>query len=138
MRYLVLISDYDGTLASNGKVDEAAIAALERVRVSGRRAILATGRRLEELFAVFPRLDLFDYVVAENGALVYSPRTKETIALAKPPPKEFVERLRELGVEDIAVGQVIVATWVPHHLAVLQAIREFGLELLIVFNVSFR
>lgn len=134
MRYLVLVSDYDGTLASDGTVGEAAIAALERVRVSGRRAILVTGRRLEELLKVFPRVELFDYVVAENGALVYSPRTKETIALAKPPPDKFVERLSELGVEHIAVGQVIVATWVPHHPAVLEVIRELGLELLIVFN----
>lgn len=134
MRYLVLVSDYDGTLASNDKVGDPAIAALERVRASGRRAILVTGRRLDELHEVFPRIDLFDYVVAENGALVYSPRTKESIALATPPPAEFVERLRQLGVEHIAVGQVIVATWTPHHLAVLQAIQELGLELLIVFN----
>lgn len=134
MRYLVLVSDYDGTLASNGKVGELAMAALERVRVSGRRAILVTGRRLEELLAAFPRADLFDYLVVENGALVYSPRTKETIALANPPPKEFIERLSELGVEHMAVGQVIVATWVPYHQAVLEAIRELGLELLIVFN----
>lgn len=134
MRYLVLVSDYDGTLASDGRVGEAAIAALERVRVSGRRTVLVTGRQLEELLAVFSRVDLFDYVVLENGAVIYSPRTKEIVALAKPPPDRFVERLSELGVQHIAVGQVIVATWVPHHLAVLQAIRELGLELLIVFN----
>lgn len=134
MRYLVLVSDYDGTLASAGKVTEPTLAALERVRTSGRRAILVTGRRLDELLAIFPRIDLFDYVVAENGALMYSPRTKESIALAKPPPKAFVERLTELGVEHIAVGQVIIATWVPHHQTVLQVIRELGLELLIVFN----
>lgn len=41
---------------------------------------------------------------------------------------------RSLGVEPIEVGRVIVATWIPHQNAVLQAIQETGLELLIVFN----
>ena len=35
-----------------------------------RRAILVTGRRVEDLLAVCPHVDLFDYVVAENGAVV--------------------------------------------------------------------
>ncbi|MCO6411112.1 MAG: HAD-IIB family hydrolase [Thiogranum sp.] len=134
MRYLVLATDYDGTLASEGRVSEATIAALERLRVSGRRAILVTGRRLEDLLGVFPEVELFDYVVAENGALVYAPQTKQTVLLAEPPPREFVERLRQLGVENLAAGAVIIATWQPHHLTVLQAIQEMGLELHIVFN----
>ncbi len=32
MRYLVLACDYDGTLATQGKVDDATIAALEQLR----------------------------------------------------------------------------------------------------------
>src|SRR5690606_244279 len=58
----------------------------------------------------------------------------EETLLAKPPPAEFVERLKELGVEPLDVGQVIVATWLPHQVAVLQAIQELGLELHIIFN----
>ncbi len=134
MRYLVLITDYDGTLATDGRVSAETIAAIERLRTSGRRAILVTGRRLDDLLAVFPDVRLFDYVVAENGALIYAPRTKETILLGKGPPPAFIERLRSLGVDRIEVGQVIVSTWLPHHTAVLQVIQEMGLELLVVFN----
>jgi len=43
--------------------------ALERFRKSGRKLILVTGRELEDLESVFPRLELFDRVVAENGAV---------------------------------------------------------------------
>jgi hypothetical protein len=38
-----------------------------------------------------------------------------------------------LGVE-FATGRVIIATWLPHHTAVLQAIQETGLELVVIFN----
>ena len=134
MRYLVLVTDYDGTIATGGEPEPAAVSALERLRTSGRRAILLTGRRLDDLIAVFPQVRLFDYVVAENGAVVYEPRTREQTLLGKPPPPEFVRRLRELTDNSIDIGQVIVSTWIPHHLGVLQAIQEMGLELQLIFN----
>ena len=134
MRYLVLVTDYDGTLAMGGKADESTLSALERLRMSGRRAILLTGRQLDDLLTVCPRLSVFDYVVAENGAVLYEPRTRQQTLLGKPPPARFLRRLRELTGNSIAVGKVIVDTRVPHHTAVLQAIQEMGLELQIVFN----
>src|SRR5262245_17841281 len=60
MRYLVLSSDYDGTLALHGTVATATIAALERFRASGRKLVMVTGRELDDLRRVFPRYDLFD------------------------------------------------------------------------------
>lgn len=135
MRYLALATDYDGTIAKDGRMPDEAVAAISRLRTSGRRVILATGRRLDDLLAVCPHLSLFDYVVAENGALVYSPRTREEVLLGKRPPTRFLERLKQLGVA-FDVGRVIVATWLPHHTAVLQAIQETGLELGVIFNGS--
>ena len=70
MRYHVLGTDYDGTLATHGVVDDPTIAALERLLASGRRLVMVTGRELPELMEIFPRLDLFELVVAENGALL--------------------------------------------------------------------
>jgi hydroxymethylpyrimidine pyrophosphatase-like HAD family hydrolase len=40
---LALATDYDGTLASQGMVDAATLAALERFKATGRRLILVTG-----------------------------------------------------------------------------------------------
>ena len=48
MRYLALASDYDGTLAHDGRVDEETIAAIARLRASGRKLILVTGRHLDD------------------------------------------------------------------------------------------
>lgn len=134
MRYLALVSDYDGTLATHGRMEAGTVAAIERLRASGRRAIMVTGRRLDDLQSVCPHLGLFDYIVAENGALLHAPHTRETTPLGRPPPAKFLERLEALGVDRIDVGEVVVATWVPHHTTVLQAIQELGLELLIIFN----
>jgi len=134
MRYLALAVDYDGTLATRGRVDAPTAAALERVRASGRRLLLVTGRELTDLARVCDRLDLFDRVVAENGALLYDPATREERPLADPPPDELVARLRDLGGAPLAVGRAIVATREPHQTAVLELIRELGLELHVVFN----
>ncbi|HEX7228554.1 MAG TPA: hypothetical protein VF353_12345 [Candidatus Binatia bacterium] len=72
MRYLVLVTDYDGTIATRGQVEPAALAAIERLRESGRRAILLTGRRLDDLLSAFPRPRLFDYVVADAEATTHA------------------------------------------------------------------
>jgi HAD superfamily hydrolase (TIGR01484 family) len=134
MRYLVLACDFDGTLAHEGIVDEAVVKALERYRASGRHLILVTGRELADLARTFPQLDQFDYVVAENGATLYHPATRDEKPLAEPPPAEFVAALRAAGVSPISVGRVIVATWSPHETAVLETIRNLGLELQVIFN----
>ena len=59
MRYRAVATDYDGTIAHDGRVDEATIAALERARDAGVRLILVTGRELSDLFNVFDRPELF-------------------------------------------------------------------------------
>jgi hypothetical protein len=134
MRYVALASDYDGTLAEDGHVSTQALEALERVRDSGRRLVLVTGRELDDLLRVFPRIGLFDRVVAENGALLYRPDTGEERLLGARPPDVFVEELRRRGVEGISVGRVIVATWEPYETTVLETIRDLGLELQVIFN----
>ncbi|HZR69984.1 MAG TPA: HAD family hydrolase [Burkholderiales bacterium] len=134
MRYLALATDYDNTLASDGRVAVAASAALDRLRASGRRAILVTGRRLDDLLRVCECCNLFDYVIAENGALLYEPQRREITPLAEPPPERFVEALRRLGVQPLELGKAIVATHAPHAAQVIEAIRGLGLELQVIFN----
>ena len=134
MRYLALCTDYDGTLATDGRVLPETLSALERLLASGRRLVLVTGRELDQLHEVCPRLDLFEYVVAENGALLYQPSTGKETPLATPPPASFVSTLRQRGVGPISVGRVIVATWEPHETTVLATIRDLGLELQVIFN----
>jgi hydroxymethylpyrimidine pyrophosphatase-like HAD family hydrolase len=134
MRCHALVCDYDGTLAHDGRVDEPTVAALERLLATGRKLILVTGRELPELQAIFPELHFFARVVAENGALLYNPGTREEKLLATPPPPEFVQALRDRHVTPLATGRVIVATWRPHETVILETIRDLGLELQVIFN----
>ena len=119
MHYVALATDYDGTIAHDGEVDAPTLAALERLRGASRRLILVTGRELDDLIRCMPRLDLFDVVVAENGALLYWPATKQERTLAPPPPPEFAEQLRQAGVSPLSIGRVIVASWEPNESKVL-------------------
>jgi hydroxymethylpyrimidine pyrophosphatase-like HAD family hydrolase len=136
MRYLALAVDYDGTAASHDSLAESARLAIERLRISGRRIVLVTGRRVEDLLQVCPAIGLFDLVVAENGAVVYDPWRREEVVLGMPVPDRLVDRLRERGVAPIEVGKVLVATREPHGAVVFDVIRELGLELQVIANRS--
>src|SRR6476661_6736315 len=126
MRYLALAADYDGTLATDGRVDAATVAGLQELLASGRSLILVTGRELDELLAIFPEITLCERVVAENGALLYRPGTREEKVLGIPPPESFVTELRARGVSPLSVGRSIVATFHPHETTVLEVIRDLG------------
>jgi HAD superfamily hydrolase (TIGR01484 family) len=133
MRFIAFACDYDGTVASRGKVSEQAIAALDEAKKSGRKLILVTGRERPDLERVFDRLDLFDQAVLENGGLLYEPASKREIVLCEAPNERFVERLQARGVP-VSAGKTIVATWTPHEKIVLEVIQELGLELHVIFN----
>jgi hydroxymethylpyrimidine pyrophosphatase-like HAD family hydrolase len=130
----VLACDYDGTIATSGRVTEATAQALARVRASGRKLLLVTGRMLPDLRTVCPDTDrMFDAVVAENGALLYFPETRESRVLGDSPEPALLEALRRRRVR-FDVGASIVATDEPFAEAALAAIRETGVERTLVFN----
>jgi HAD superfamily hydrolase (TIGR01484 family) len=134
MRYLALASDYDGTLAAHGRVDPRTLESVRRLLDSGRKFILVTGRELPDLLNVFPEANLCHLIVAENGALLYNPHTRQEKLLAEGPPEKFVAELKRRGVQPLSAGRSIVATWSPHEQTVLDVIRELGLELQVIFN----
>jgi len=134
MRFHAFATDFDGTLAADSNVEDATIEALKRLRKSGRRTILVTGRLLGDLERVFPHLETFDKIVAENGALLYDPLTREEQLLGEPADMQLVERLQRQSVTPLDVGRVIVATWEPHEAVVLETIRDLGLDAQVIFN----
>jgi HAD superfamily hydrolase (TIGR01484 family) len=134
MRYLALASDYDGTLASHGAVAPETLEALRRLAETGRQLILVTGRRIDDLIRVFPEVAIFDRVVAENGPLLFRPKSRETRVLSEPPPAAFLEELQRRGVEPLTAGQVFVATEQPNERVVSEVIRELGLDLQVILN----
>jgi HAD superfamily hydrolase (TIGR01484 family) len=131
---LNLACDYDETLASGGQVGPSTLEALARLKSSGGKTILATGRELDDLLEVFPEVLLFDLVVAENGAVLYRPADDHLRTLTEPPNPRFLDRLRQRGVQPLSAGRSIVATSLKHYAAVRQTIAEMNLALAIILN----
>src|SRR2546430_1661122 len=130
----VFACDYDRTIADGGRCSPEVAAALGRVRESGRKILLVTGRMLSDLRSVCADVDrMFDAVVAENGAVLYFPETREATTLGDAPESALVEELRRRGVP-FDRGSSIIATTEGYAEAALAAVRETGVERTLVFN----
>ena len=134
MRFSVLACDYDGTIASEGILAPETADALQRLRESGRRVVLVTGRILDELLEITDDVDVFDLVVVENGALLYNPATGKQRLLAPTLPRRFTDALKAHGVTPLSIGRAICSTWEPYEAVVVRTIHEMELDLQIVFN----
>jgi len=121
--YCALATDGDGTLVKEGRMASATVAALKRWRESGRKLILTTGEIPKDV-AKFPHVDLFDLVVAENGALLYDPATKKEQVLAVPPPARLVRALKQAKIDPLRQGRVMLATKNSQEKAVEKVLAE--------------
>lgn len=134
MRYHALASDYDGTLAKHGRLEPTTRAAVLRLRAAGRKMILVTGREMYDLERVCPELELFDRIVAENGATLFDPATREERMLAPPAPDRFISALHQEGITALYRGRVVVATTDDHEAAVRRALHDAQLDWHIILN----
>ena len=128
-----IATDYDGTIATEGRVSETTITALQRWQQTGRKLLLVTGRRLDDLTSVFPQAQLFDCIVAENGALLAFPATEETTLLGDSPPESLIEALQQRQVP-FELGRGIISTRVPHDETVAEVIAKLNLAWQISYN----
>jgi hypothetical protein len=133
MRFQALAVDYDGTLASHDRLADGAAAALERARRAGLRLILVTGRTFFELTRVCSRLDLFDAVVAENGAVLHFPTDDAICDEGPPPPPRLIAELDRRSIP-FQAGRVIIGTDRSYEAEVRAALAAAGVDLRLVRN----
>jgi hydroxymethylpyrimidine pyrophosphatase-like HAD family hydrolase len=134
MHLLALAADFDGTLSEGSRVNPETWNAIRQLRDSGRKMILVTGRSIDYLIPAVPRLEAFDRIVAENGAVLYRPAERKTVALSAGLPHLLIERLREQRVEPLWLGDIVVSTRAANARAVRDAIQELDLEAEIAIN----
>src|SRR5207248_1977094 len=79
-------------------------------------------------------LDLFERVVAENGALLYDPATRTERILAPAACEQLYDALKRDDAFPLSMGRSIIATREPYHTTALNEIKRLGLELEIIFN----
>ena len=131
-----LACDYDGTLALEDKIGGAVRDALERARRAGLRLILVTGRTFFELTRVCDCLEVFDAVVAENGAVLYYPGSAMLSDEGPAPPERLVRELDRRGVA-YQLGRVIVGATRAEEPAVRAALLASGVSRDLVYNRGF-
>lgn len=134
MRFVVLATGFDEALARDGQYDAHCATALRMLAATGRKLILATARDLRDLLEVFPPAQLFDYVIAENGGVLYQPALRRSAILARAPSEVLVQELRRRRVEPLAVGSSIVTTARGHERTVREAVARLGIDCRIVPN----
>jgi hydroxymethylpyrimidine pyrophosphatase-like HAD family hydrolase len=83
---------------------------------------------------VFPEYAVFDYIVGENGAVVYQPSTQWKEFLADRLPEKLIEEFNLSGIRPLDVGELIVSTHSSNKEIVLNAIHKLGIEAQITFN----
>ncbi|MGK7932192.1 MAG: HAD family hydrolase [Microcystaceae cyanobacterium] len=134
MKYLALATDYDGTLATDGVVDNDTLNALFRYQKAGGKIIMATGRIWKDLQKACPKVEQFDGIVAENGAVFIEPKTGKQQLLGQPFPSNFLAKLQEKNITPLYWGEIVVSTWQPHGNRVQQTIDEMGLNAQVILN----
>ena len=131
--FKVLASDLDGTLARNGVVPPETWDLLRQARMSGMTLMLVTGRVLENFINDGPFAEIFEVIVAENGAVVFFTR-KNLI-------RQPFGRLSPLAIQHLEAlniplerGLSIIATRVPHDQAVLKVLQDLNVGATIEYN----
>jgi hypothetical protein len=134
VRYVVLATGFDGTLAREGRCDARSIAVLRALAESGRKLILVTSRELRDVLDVFPQASLFDYLIAENGAVVHRPAARESQILAPAPSEVLVHELRRRQITPLSVGSVVVATSSQHRETLAALVHRLHLDCQLLDN----
>ena len=131
--FKALACDFDGTLAFDDRIGPAARDALGRARTAGLRLVLVTGRTFFELTRVCDCLELFDAVVAENGAVLYYPGSAMIRDQGPSVPGRFLAELDRRGIY-YQVGRVIVGTARADEAAVKETLAGEGVARDLIYN----
>ncbi|MCX6081601.1 MAG: HAD hydrolase family protein [Chloroflexi bacterium] len=129
----ILASDLDGTLARDGVVPLGTWDLLRQAKLAGITLILVTGRILENFIDSGPFEEIFEVLVAENGAVIFFPRKNQIKQPFGRLPHLLINRLEELLIP-LERGMSIVATRTPHDEAILKVLQELNVGATIEYN----
>jgi hydroxymethylpyrimidine pyrophosphatase-like HAD family hydrolase len=133
MRIRVLALDFDNTIAVNDRLDHDVAAVLQKARGSGVLRVLVTGRILSDLLPLLPSPDLFDAIVAENGAVLQLAHDPHPIALSRGPDAALVAELNRRSIAHRCGICIVEAAAATSH-DVLTIVQTLGLPHGISFN----
>ncbi|HLV02504.1 MAG TPA: HAD hydrolase family protein [Acidobacteriota bacterium] len=121
----ILACDLDGTLTLEHDVPARTFEVLRRAKEHGLVIILVTGRIIHSFNEQVPFFEICEAVVAEDGAVVFFPRTR---SIARPfgrLNRRLVRRIEKLDIP-MEKGSAIIATREPHDQAILAVLKDAG------------
>lgn len=129
MKLCAVALDY---IARDGRAHPLVLGAVKEAQTRGIVVILVTGRVLADVQRVLPEHQLFDAIVAENGAVLAFPKTPMR-RLTHPPSQVLLD---ELCAREVAVGfgECIIEADAAAAPKILGAIRKLELPLVLQFN----
>lgn len=130
---LLLACDFDGTLAENGRVSQETLDGLQTARLGGLVLVLVSGRTLDSLLADFSSPEIFEAIVAENGAVLFYPRREHLSLPFGQLDMKLLNRIESIGIP-LERGIAIAATRVPHDRAILDILRESRSSATVEYN----
>jgi hypothetical protein len=129
----VFACDFDGTLADEGQVDPATWDALRAARMAGMVHILVTGRALDSIIGSGPFEELFEAIVAENGAVVQLTRRNKVALPFGALDARLVQQWHAMDLP-MEWGLAIAATVKPHDEVLLRTLRTSRACATVVYN----
>ncbi len=129
----ILACDLDGTLAHNGIVAPETWKALRKARDKGLTLMLVTGRSLDTFSADGLFAELFEAIVAEDGAAVYFTRNNEVNLPFGRLDQEVIQQLEQRQIP-FEKGTAIISSWMPQIDEIEQVLHETGRSATIEYN----
>lgn len=133
MHISIIAVDFDGTISQGDRLSPEAARVLHRWRENGQFTVLVSGRPFEFLHDLEKREQAFDLIVAENGAVLYNPRTDEMRLPFGKVPAGLLDTLVKLDVP-LWRGIAIAGTTTHYDDAVWVASRELDLAVHVATN----
>lgn len=124
--------DKDGTLVEGKSLTPAVQHALDLFKTAGGNLLLVTGETIEQLDD-FSDLHRFDLVIAENGAVLYWPISRESKILTSKRSDDLLELLGERQIAD-TVGDVIVSAKPPRSEQLASMVARFSADWNVIRN----
>jgi 5-amino-6-(5-phospho-D-ribitylamino)uracil phosphatase len=104
----LIIVDLDGTILPDfTNVDKLAAEVLQKLKKKGHKVCIASGRNLPSILPVYHEIGLDTFIIAYNGALIYHPFEKKTMATITISNKVVKEILSEKIIKDNLLNYMV-------------------------------
>lgn len=131
--FKVLACDLDGTLAKDGVVAPRTWDMLRQAKIAGLTLILVTGRVMDSFVNSGPFAELFEAIVAEDGAVVYFPKPDVVRLPFGRLSSVVIQRLEEMKIP-LERGISLVATRIPYDEVILNVLQDVNIGVTIEYN----